>query len=199
MMPKFGAPIKPKFKDHPWKGFAVQSGQIVQPAKGLPMTYYGPSELKLRDIVVPEGGPMGFVKAHPELFHTGTTSTDEGFFYWAEERLLGPEGPEGGWYYQSGNADANAAIVDFRVSRSGGLPDLGIRIQSAYRHLGAGPFKAASDAEQIYTIMGNDMIVVDVWSEWYIGDLTGKAVLAVARQANAGDPFSISPVALGGQ
>lgn len=194
MPPTKYAPSRPPI--HPWKGFAAQVDPSLRSgAAKLPQIYYGPKELGLRFTDNLAGGPETFVNANPQLFHTGTTSRDEGYFYWAELKLLGPEGPEGGWYYQSGHANPNAAVIDFRVVRGGGLPDLAIRIQSQYRHLGGGAEKQATDAEQVYQIDSvNQFQVVDVWSEWYMGDKSGQTVLAVARTANEGDPFSYSPV-----
>lgn len=180
---------------HDWKKFLALAGEEI-PAPHTSFIDYGPSVLGLRLDVVPQGGVVDFVNSHPELFATGTTSRDEGFFFWAELQLLGPEGPEGGWYYQSGNADSNSAVVDFRIHRPG-QRDLGIRIQSQYRHLSGGAFKQATDAEQVYALE-DQMDVLDVWSEWYIGDLSGKTVLAVAREANQGQVFGVSPVLLGG-
>ena len=185
--------IKPP--THSWKAF-LKTGN-VKPTQGFALFSYGPAILGLRENVIPEGGVVDFVNSHPNLFATGTTSRDEGFFYWSLMQLLGPEGDEGGWLYQAGNPDANQAVVDFLIKRPGER-DLGIRIQSQYRHLGAGPLKAATDAEQVYALE-DTMDVLDVWSEWYIDDLTGRTVLAVARDAIAGDPFSISPILLGGQ
>lgn len=194
MPPTRYAPSSPP--THPWKGFLAQvDPSLRSPAAHLPFTIYGPKELGLRFAIDLEGGPETFVRNNPQLFHTGTTSRDEGYFYWAEQKLLGPEGPEGGWYYQSGHPDPNSAVIDFRVVRGGGLPDLAVRIQSQYRHLGGGAEKQATDAEQVYTLDAQgDFQVVDVWSEWYIDDPTGQAVLAVARTANTGDPFDYSPV-----
>ena len=194
--PRLGKPLRTTFKRHPWQGFA----HIVVTPKGpsAPLISYGPSVLRLRAGAQQQGGPQAYYLANLALFATGTTSRDEAFFAWALTQLLGPMGPQGGWIYQSNLKRTTGSIIDFRIIRGGGLPDLGIRIQTQGFHENMGTFKQAYDVEQIYAIEASgDIEVYDVWSQWYIDDLTGQAVLAVARDAVA-DVHRLSPLVTGG-
>jgi hypothetical protein len=194
--PKLGKALRVTFKRHPWQGFAHLA--VTPRGPSAPLISYGPSILGLRSGAQQQGGPEAFYEANLALFATGTTSRDEAFFAWALDQLLGPEGRQGGWIYQSNLKRTAGAVVDFRIIRQGGLPDLGIRIQSEFFHENMGTFKQAYDVEQIYALEASgDLEVYDVWSQWYIDDLTGQAVLAVARDALAG-VHRLSPLVTGG-
>jgi hypothetical protein len=113
-------------------------------------------------------------------------------------QLLGPEGPQGGFYYQSGHSDKNQAVIDFRIVVGGGSPDIGVRIQSQFFHQNMGTVKQAYDVEQIYAVQASgDIVIYDVWSQWYIDDPTGKAVLQVAQDVLA-NVHRLSPLVTGG-
>ena len=186
-------------KPRNWKGLALAAERtgLDRPARSNQLLSYGPVELGLRVDVKPSGGPEAFYLAHPELFRTGTTSRDEAYFYWALQILLGPEGAQGGWYYQSGHNDPNSAVVDFRITIGGGHPDLAVRIQSSYFHQAIGSDKQAFDEAQVYGLVDGGFDVIDVWSSYYINDPSGSAVLAVAQDAIA-ENIRLSPLVTGG-
>lgn len=162
---------------------------------------YGPQELGLRQNVVSTESPEVFVSTHPQLFKTGTTSRDEGYFYWAMLKIIGPEGKIGQsglvWYYQSkvmgGRNLPGGAVLDFYVERSGYTNDIGIRIVTPYRHTQAGPLKQGTDFEQMFSLVDNDIQPVDVFSRNYINDKTGRAVILSARRAITASP-DYSPI-----
>lgn len=155
------------------------------------MYSYGPNVLGMRQNITLGGGPDEFVQNNPQLFARGSTSRDEGYFYWALTKVEGPEGEPGKtgrtWYYQSkvggGMTQIGGAVVDFIIVGTGLMDDLGIRIVTPYFHTNAGPFKRASDFEQQFTLLANDILVVDVHSRNYIGDKTGKAAIVSAEKA----------------
>src|SRR5688500_7152664 len=105
-----------------WRAYVVPTRDRLTPKrhKGS-LVSYGPDELHLRETEDYEGGPDSFVQSRPDLFATGTTSRDEGYFYWAllktigKEREIGKNGMT--WYYQSkvggGSNRAGGAVVDF--------------------------------------------------------------------------------------
>ena len=83
-----------------WKDFeqTIKSGR---PYGGqFSIINYGPERMGGREIADPMSGPEQFVKDHPELFATSSTSREEGYFYYGCIEELGPEGDEGGWQYQ---------------------------------------------------------------------------------------------------
>jgi hypothetical protein len=175
-----------------WRAYVVPTKERLTPKrhKGS-LVSYGPDELHLRETEVYEGGPDSFVKSRPDLFATGTTSRDEGYFYWALLKIIGPErvlGKNGMiWSYQSkvggGSNRAGGSIVDFLVEGIGPNLDIGIRIVTPYFHDKAGPFKRATDFEQQFTLLDQDIFVVDVNSRDYVNDDRGVAVMSVAKKA----------------
>ena len=159
----------------------------------------GPRVLGLARTVEYVGGPDGFVRAHPELFATGTTSRDEGYFYWACQKRLGPEGEF--WSYQvplaGGRHQRGGAVVDFIISYNPSM-DIGVRILTFWFHASAGAVKHAHDQEQEISLSGGNMRIVDAPSQDYIYDKTGRAVLRMLDNILSGaeprDPVSTGQV-----
>lgn len=145
----------------------------------------------MRENITNENSPEEFVNSNPGLFKTGTTSRDEGYFYWALLRLIGEEGKPGKqgltWFYQSkvagGSTQAGGSVVDFIVSGATQGFDLGMRIVTKRFHNQAGPLKQAIDELQRSTLLDSDIFPIDVQSSDYIFDDTGAAVLRVAQDA----------------
>ncbi len=175
-----------------WRSFLVPEPEDLKPRRHRRSIYnYGPEELGMRENVVVEGGPEQFVRSNPQLFATGTTSSHEGYAYWALLKIIGNEGEVGRngltWYYQSevrgGTNRAGGAIVDFVVE--GALPDrdIGIRIVTPFFHDKAGAFKRGEDFEQQFFLLDQDIFVVDVNSRDYINDPTGKAAISAMTKA----------------
>jgi hypothetical protein len=162
---------------------------------------YGPRELGLQ-MEDESGGPEEFIRRHPNLFATSSTSAHEGYFFWALLKLIGPmeEIGKGGliWYYQSrllsSGGKAGGTIVDFLVEGVYPNKDLGIRIQTPFRHTGAGAITRAKDEEQALFMESKDIIPVDVYSINYMSDKTGQAVIKAANRALKADP-DFSPLA----
>lgn len=177
-----------------WKKFVVKSKNLLPIRQGRRGIFnYGQTHLGLRINVVNTDGPEQFVKANMRLFATGTTSRDEGYFYWALLKLIGPEREPGKnglvWYYQSKvGQNSGSAVVDFVIEGVGPNPQIGIRIVTPHFHINAGARKRASDFEQQFYLLDNNMLVVDVFSQNYINDPTGRAVLKAAAAAIEGRP-----------
>jgi hypothetical protein len=175
--------------------------QFYRPVKGndpyqnaFSIIPYGPRGLHLRDEVISESSPWAFVRAHPELFSTPSTTFDEGVFYWALLQLRGPEGPEGGWQYQTGvrpgGQKVGGATVDFVIDVYDGKP-IACRIVTPYHEGGfvfAGPEKEASDELQIFTLEEQGYEVIDAYSKLWMSDQTGLAALHVAQRVLDKDP-----------
>lgn len=180
-----------------WKKFVKpKKANLLPPRMRRNLVVYGFEELGLNRVVTLGGGPEVFVRNNPGLFATGTTSRDEGYFYWALLQLIGLPGEPGingmVWYYQSkvsgGNTRAGGAIVDFVVEGVGPNNDIGIRIVTPYFHIQAGPLQRATDFEQEAFLLDQGIDVIDVYSANYIFDRTGKAVLRSARNALIANP-----------
>lgn len=174
-----------------WKKFVVKDKDpSAAPTGRRGLFNYGPNALGLRRNIIPADGPDEFVKRNAGLFATGTTSRDEGYFYWGLLKKIGPEREPGingrVWYYQSkvGQA-AGSAIVDFVIEGVDG-PDLGIRIVTVHFHEQAGARKRASDFEQQFFLLDNRMDIVDKKSSRYINDPTGRAVIKSVLEAMNG-------------
>lgn len=173
-----------------WTSFyRVTKEPLEVPA--LTIIQWGPAELGLREEPVLEYGPAAFTKAHPELFRTGTTSAEEGWFYWAllQSDVRGPEGTEGGWQYQkrTGFAKVGGAVVDFVIYVPKGRP-IACRIQTPYFHEEFGPEKNATDREQIGMLDDAGYDVVDAFSRLYMHDPSGLAVKDIAKRVISKDP-----------
>jgi hypothetical protein len=158
-----------------WRKYVVPTPERLTPKRHRgSIVNYGPMELGLREEVVYEGGPDEFIANNPQLFATGTTSSHEGYAYWALLKIIGEPGVPGKnglvWYYQSkvggGSNRAGGAVVDFMVE--GALPsrDIGIRIVTPFFH----------------------DLVVDVNSRNYITDHTGVAAIQAMTKAIEGRP-----------
>jgi hypothetical protein len=146
--------------------------------------------------ITPGSGPERFVKDNPQLFATPQTSRDEGYAYWALLKLIGEPGVTGRngmvWYYQSkvGGGIPGSAVVDFVIETAGPNPLIGIRIVTSFFHSEAGPHKRASDLQQIFNLLNQDIMVIDVFSQNYINDKTGRAVLkSMSRAINGQEDF----------
>lgn len=185
--------------DLEWRKYLTPEAEDLPTPRFKPGLYsYGPEVLGLRRNVVYEGGPEEFVKNNPGLFATGTTSRDEGYFYWGmvkeigEERVPGKNGMT--WYYQSkvagGSNIIGGAVVDFVVENLGPNPSLGIRIVTPYFHEEAGAIKRGEDFEQQFSLLDNDLIPVDVKSSRYISDPTGRSVIMAVERALRGESDS---------
>jgi hypothetical protein len=175
-----------------WRRYVIPEPERLKPKRHRgALVNYGPRELRLQETVIYEGGPDAFVQANPQLFATGTTSNDEGYAYWALLKIIGPEREIGKngmtWYYQSkvggGSNRPGGSIVDFVVEGTGPNKDIGIRIVTPFFHEQAGAFKRATDEEQRFSLLDNDIFVVDVNSRNYITDKSGAAVLREMRNA----------------
>lgn len=151
---------------------------------------YGPAYLG-RQSMDYESGPEVFVRDNPELFGGGNVSAWEGYLYWAfsQPDVRGPEGPEGGWRYQSiirnQGGRLGQATPDFIISVMQGK-DIACRVQS-YFHLQLGVEKEAGDVEQLFFLQ-EEYDVIDAFGELYMDDPTGAAAKQMARRVIAKDP-----------
>lgn len=155
---------------------------------------YGPVYLGRQNMDY-TGGPADFVRDNPQLFGGGNVSAWEGYFYWAlsQKDVRGPEGPEGGWKYQSivrnQGGRLGQATPDFIISVNQGK-DIACRIQT-YFHTQLGVEKEASDVEQLFFLQ-EEYDVVDAFGDLYMDDPTGAAVKQMARRVLVKDP-SLTP------
>jgi hypothetical protein len=182
-----------------WKKFVNPQKDDTKPPQKMRGIYrYGQEILGLRLVVVPEEGPEAFVRSNPQLFATASTSRDEGYAYWALLKLIGEPREVGRngmvWYYQSKVGGASnlpgGAIVDFVIETNGPNPLIGIRVVTPHFHLNAGAGKRATDLEQALALVNQDMMVVDVFSQNYIYDKSGKAVIkSMSRAINGMEDF----------
>jgi hypothetical protein len=183
-----------------WKVFVHPPDAALKLQRGRTgIIRYGPSYLGLRYEIHPSDGPEQFVQSNPQLFATGTTSRDEGYGFWALLKLIGPEGGEIGkngmaWYYQSKTGEKGSAFatVDFVIEIL--RKTIGIRVVTPWFHIQAGPAQRAFDEEQVYFLISQGMSVVDVYSQNYINDDTGRAALKVYSQAISDAP-DLLPIA----
>lgn len=143
------------------------------------MRQYGPSVLGLGTKPVYVGGPG----EPPAGFVGGTTSATEWYFYWACEKILGPEGIR--WDFQSsqmgGRHQAGGAVVDFVIMQNRGLR-VGVRIQTYRFHQNVDSFKQAYDIAQFRALYGPDFIIIDVFEDQYINDQTGQAAIVAVLE-----------------
>jgi hypothetical protein len=123
----------------------------------------------------------------PPGFIGGTNSVSEWYIYWALTKLLGPEGRE--WTYQSsylgGRRMKGGAVVDFVVFTP--RYNIGLRIQTFYFHLAAGSYKQASDLEQRVNLEHQDLRIIDIYEQDFIGDKTGQSAIRVVQMALNGN------------
>lgn len=187
----------------PARNYSTPWTDFYQPNKGpygkhrITIISYGPEHLHAREEPETLFGPAYFTAQHPELFGTGSTSAHEGWFYWAllQPDVRGPEGPEGGWQYQRkvrpGGAKVGATTVDF-VINSRPRP-IACRIVTPWFHLGFGPEKAATDAEQVWMLQEQGYDVYDAFSSLYMNDRGGETVKEHALRVIRKDP-ALSPL-----
>lgn len=150
----------------------------------------------------PGDPPEGFVGPH--------TSNDEWVYYWALATVMGdPPNPRmppfaGGlnWSYQhpdpilGGRETTGGAVVDFLIRESPVNGQAMVhRLQTEFHHIMAAADIIARDLYQKTHLSGYSKIV-DVYSQWFIGDPTGAAACATARRALAGDEQP-SPLSFG--
>lgn len=162
---------------------------------------FGPSELHLGEEIIYEGGPEEFVRKNPQLFRTGTTSRDEGFFYWGLWKVIGKENVPGNmgisWTYQSkvggGSTTPGGAVVDFIIRGVMQGYDLGVRIVTKRFHNQAGPLKQATDEAQRFSLLENGVYALDIQSKDYIFDKTGRAAIRAVNDALTLTP-GLSPI-----
>jgi hypothetical protein len=119
----------------------------------------------------------------PPGFIGGTNSISEWYIYWALEKILGPEGH--GWTYQSsylgGRRMRGGAVVDFVVFTP--RYNIGLRIQTFYFHLAAGSYKQANDYEQRINLEQQELRIIDIYEQDFIGDRTGQSAIKVVLMA----------------
>jgi hypothetical protein len=155
---------------------------------------YGPEGLHLRDEVINISGPRAFVLNNQGLFHTSSTTADEGFFYWGLLEIRGPEGYVGGWRYQSGvqpgGQKVGGATIDFVIDVPDGRP-IACRVVTPFHEGGfvfAGPEKEASDELQQFTLEEQGYDVIDAYSKLWMGDESGAAVKRIVQRVIDKDP-----------
>jgi hypothetical protein len=126
----------------------------------------------------------------------GTTSITEGMVYWALEKLLGPEGDS--WVYQEsrmgGRHLLGGAVIDFIVYV--GNLSIGIRVQTYRFHMNADPRQKAHDQSQLWALSDPRTIIIDIFEQDFIDDMTGQAVIRVVHEAITGQQ-RINPLASG--
>lgn len=172
---------RPKSSDFKtnWKDFYHPQKDADPYDPNITLIQYGPLHLALRQTPEVQYGPQAFTDAHPELFATGTTSAPEGWFYWACIQVRGQPGVEGGWQYQKqvrpGGARIGSATVDFVFTSR--PRDIACRIVTPYFHTEFGPEKEGSDNEQVFSLQESGYDVVDTFSELWMPDPSGRAVI----------------------
>jgi hypothetical protein len=158
------------------------------------------------------GTTNNFMEPPPDwsgAFPGGASRDEWGFYHALAVCFNDPTQPRRGpfvgglkWAYQTedpvvgGRADVGGAIVDFLIRES---PITGkaliIRLQTEFFHIMGAAETIARDLYQKTHLSGYTDIV-DVYSQWFIGDETGAAAIATARRALAGDE-SASPITFG--
>jgi hypothetical protein len=173
----------------PWTAFYRPEKRPNLEPHQITIISWGPEHLGLRESPELQYGPAAFTAAHPELFATGTTSADEGWFYWGCLEVLGEEGRSSGWQYQKrvGYAKIGGATVDFVLWVPIGRP-IACRIVTPYFHEEQGPEKAASDREQVGMLDDAGYDTVDAFSRLYMQDPSGVAVKDMVKRVIQKDP-----------
>ncbi len=164
-----------------WRQFVHAKDPRLVPPGRIGLINYGPQELGLRREVIEEDGPEAFVQSNPGLFATGSTSRDEGYGYWVLLKYIGKERETGKngmiWYYQSKTGEKGGAFATLDFVVENGARTIGIRVVTPWFHIQAGPSKRAFDMEQIAFLTGQGVDVVDVYSQNYVNDPTGRAAM----------------------
>lgn len=181
-----------------------QIGKLKQlkPLRRPPVRLTGPRHLALQSKPLPVGGPG----EPPEGFVTAHTSRDEWIIYWALAKVLrDPPDPRqppfiGGvlWEYQKtvdGGRVVGGQVVDFVYLHPKGKT-IGLRIQTERYHIMTDAAKQMSDFFLKSSQRAIDQIV-DIYSQDYLGDPSGKAACVVVANALKGIQ-SYSPILSGG-
>jgi hypothetical protein len=185
-------PTMPTNNREEWRKYLVPESEPLLPRRHRGNLFsYGPDELRLREGIILLGGPEEFVRNNPQLFATGSTSSHEGYAYWALLKIIGPEAEPGSngltWFYQSkvsaGRDGDRLSIVDFLIEGTGNPMDLGIRIVTPWHHELQGAAVRAFDFEQVFRLLDQDIFVVDVRSVNYMNDRTGQDAIRVMNRA----------------
>ena len=157
---------------------------------------YGPEELGGRLTVIPLGSAEEFVQGNSALFSRPSTSREEGYFYWGCLHEIGPVGQ--GWAYQRQVRNAGArvgqATIDFVIESR--PRDLAVRIVTPYFHLEADPEQTVADAEQLIILEDDGYEVVDVFSQMYMDDPSGRAARRAVRMVIAKEPMLVPTSAI---
>ncbi len=175
-----------------WTTFYRPVRESLKHDPDIHLLNYGPAHLGGRENDVYEMGPLPFIRENPGLFGGGNVSSWEGFAYWAlsQRDVRGPEGPEGGWFYQSKvrpNGRLGSATVDFVISVFEGGRDIACRIVT-YFHTQVGAEKEGSDLEQVFFLQDQGYDVVDAFGDLMIEDETGEAAKQMMRRVCTKDP-----------
>lgn len=136
----------------------------------------GPKWLGLERDPIYVGGPG----EPPEHFLLrGNVSKDEWPPYWGFTKILGAEGPAGGWYYQKsemgGRHLPGGSVLDFSIEDR--YPKIAVRVQTERFHIGVGSAKRAYDYEQKIFLSQQGFVVHDIFSYQYLHDPSGQACI----------------------
>jgi hypothetical protein len=120
----------------------------------------------------------------PVGFLNGNNSVDEWFIWWALSKELGPPG-QGNWLYQTRIAPQLPGGIkpDFLVLQN---PPLVIRVQSDRYHLMQSSWVIGYDREQRIQLEHMGYLVVDVFPQQYVHDLSGVSAIIIVREALQG-------------
>lgn len=172
----------------------IKEGLRPPSATRPPVLPTGPKRYRLERRPEIQAGPG----EPPPGFVTPTTSRDEWFVYWALTKIKGPEGPANGWAYQDAQAGGRSlpggSILDFLIYDR--QPRLAIRVQTERFHITFGSRQHAHDHEQMMALYRLGFEVVNIFSQDFIHDKSGKAVLKVVREALSG-VRQADPIAFG--
>ncbi|MBA3575333.1 MAG: hypothetical protein H0W37_10325 [Pseudonocardiales bacterium] len=159
-------------------------------ARAKPSRSTGPRELRLQ--ANPESRSTLFTTV-PAGFKTAHNSATEWMVYAAMAILLGEpkhftkppfSGSPPRWYYQKaidgGRNQRGGSVADFIVDVNGSL--IGIRVQTERFHILAGPDQVANDFF-MRTHTRAVAHIIDVYDMDFVGDPTGRAVVAVVAKA----------------
>jgi hypothetical protein len=175
----------------------------------MPSTLRRPNRLPtMRDLPTNPRGPrlysqrpkrLGGPGVPPPGFVGGQTSAEEWWVYWALAKIFDdpadPRQPpflgarDGRWTYQSpfagGRRMAGGAVIDFVVYAGGEV--IAIRLQTERFHIYATGGQQTHDLEQ-EAVISEYARVIDLFSQDFIGDGTGQAVIIQLKDALAGFP-----------
>jgi hypothetical protein len=165
--------------------------QPLKPLRRPPVRLSGPRSLRLQSDPVAIGGPG----EPPEGFVTAHTSKDEWIIFWALSRVTrSPRDPRkppfvGGdtWSYQKaidGGRIIGGQVVDFVYNHPDGK-FLGLRIQTEHWHI---EVTAAKQMQDFFLKSSQHAVdqIIDIFSQDYLGDASGKAACVVVANAIKG-------------